>query len=394
MRNIYILYDGVNAVKNASFHGGGTFTRWLTKAMAKRLGGSKEWKLHILWPKGRLPETLDERSIYESEQYCIDETDDAYSFPFDGSGDVLLVPILESCHVDLAKIKRSNPSLRIKVVIHGMRNVDLARYDCFQKYYHSWYRPIPGIGFVSYIRQLRLKKKEIRLIRSACLVADSVFTVSNCSMQMILRYGKPRKIKYYHQSSFIEHDAVRPKSDCTERFALIVSINRNEKNFVRTLFAYLSFLKETGSDLKLYAVGLTAPFEKNLKKVFANEWDSVKENVRFFGYINTQDLALLYEQCSFVLYPSKSEGYGLPLLDAAENSKPVVAGRETAIPEVLGSAAFYVDPYDMESIKAGLLFFDKQQNLTAYAKRIVERRNVMHLLQALDANNLIEDILE
>jgi glycosyltransferase involved in cell wall biosynthesis len=56
-----------------------------------------------------------------------------------------------------------------------------------------------------------------------------------------------------------------------------------------------------------------------------------------------------------LVYPSLAEGFGLPPLEAMAHGCPVLAGRNAgAVPEVLGEAAAYFDPADVESIRDAL----------------------------------------
>ena len=61
-------------------------------------------------------------------------------------------------------------------------------------------------------------------------------------------------------------------------------------------------------------------------------------------------LAALYRGASVFVYPSIYEGFGIPPLEAMSLDCPVVCSRTTSIPEVVGEAAEYFDPGDVESI--------------------------------------------
>ncbi len=72
------------------------------------------------------------------------------------------------------------------------------------------------------------------------------------------------------------------------------------------------------------------------------------------GYVSREELIYVYENATLFAYPSLYEGFGLPPLEAAARGTPVVTSNVTAIPEVMGEAAEFVDPYDIDSIKQGL----------------------------------------
>lgn len=61
--------------------------------------------------------------------------------------------------------------------------------------------------------------------------------------------------------------------------------------------------------------------------------------------VSDQELALLYKECLFTLYPSFYEGWGLPVAESLCYGKPVVCSRSSSIPEVGGDLAIYADPY-------------------------------------------------
>jgi glycosyltransferase involved in cell wall biosynthesis len=80
----------------------------------------------------------------------------------------------------------------------------------------------------------------------------------------------------------------------------------------------------------------------------------VGNRVIFTGYIDESDLASLYSSCRVFVYPSIYEGFGLPPLEAMAAGAPVIASRIPSIEEVLGSAAYLVEP-TAEGIRTALV---------------------------------------
>lgn len=62
------------------------------------------------------------------------------------------------------------------------------------------------------------------------------------------------------------------------------------------------------------------------------------------GYIDDEDLAALYSNAEFFVYPSLYEGFGLPPLEAMQCGTPVITSNTSSLPEVVGDAGILVDP--------------------------------------------------
>ena len=93
-------------------------------------------------------------------------------------------------------------------------------------------------------------------------------------------------------------------------------------------------------------------------KVFAD--NQLKELIQgdsriiFTGYVTDEDLVGLYQHARVFAYPSFFEGFGIPPLEAMACGCPTLVANTTSLPEVCGEASVYVDPYNIDSIRAGL----------------------------------------
>jgi len=72
----------------------------------------------------------------------------------------------------------------------------------------------------------------------------------------------------------------------------------------------------------------------------------VADRVRWLGLVDNESLEKLYRASMCLIFTSKVEGFGMPVIEAMARSCPVVACRATAIPEVAGDAALLVEPSD------------------------------------------------
>lgn len=78
-------------------------------------------------------------------------------------------------------------------------------------------------------------------------------------------------------------------------------------------------------------------------------------NYKSFFQLQFKQVIELYEQCDFLIFPSLYEGFGMPIIEAQAVGRPVMTSNISAMPEIAGDAAFFVDPYDITEIRNGVL---------------------------------------
>ena len=76
--------------------------------------------------------------------------------------------------------------------------------------------------------------------------------------------------------------------------------------------------------------------------------------VEFTGHVERDELAQLYRGAACLVFPSRYEGFGLPVLEAMASGTPVVATRAGAVPEVAGDAAILIEPGDPVALAGGI----------------------------------------
>jgi alpha-1,3-rhamnosyl/mannosyltransferase len=80
----------------------------------------------------------------------------------------------------------------------------------------------------------------------------------------------------------------------------------------------------------------------------------LRDRVRRLGHVPRGDLDWLYADAVALTFPSRFEGFGLPVLEAMGNGCPVIASDTTAIPEVVGDAGVLLDPDDVAGWAAAM----------------------------------------
>lgn len=81
---------------------------------------------------------------------------------------------------------------------------------------------------------------------------------------------------------------------------------------------------------------------------------NIFNNVILTNFVSDEDLLKLYNMASLMAFPSKYEGFGLPVVEAFACGTPVLTSNNSSLVEIAGNAAYLVDPFDINSITDGL----------------------------------------
>ena len=95
---------------------------------------------------------------------------------------------------------------------------------------------------------------------------------------------------------------------------------------------------------QLDALGIDIVMAGGGGAIFAKTQEAESANVRRIGYVSDDDLAALMERAVCLAFPSLTEGFGLPIVEAMARSCPVVSSDRASMPEVCGTAALLAPP--------------------------------------------------
>jgi glycosyltransferase involved in cell wall biosynthesis len=149
-------------------------------------------------------------------------------------------------------------------------------------------------------------------------------------------------------------DAVRAKYGLEpgEEYAFAFGASDPRKNTANVIRAYAALPENLRKQYRLLFVGIQDAARAQFAQLAAEM--KVGERVRLHGYADEADLPALLSAGSALIFPSLSEGFGLPVLDAFACGLPVLTSDRTSLPEVAGGAAVLVDPTSQISLTAGL----------------------------------------
>ena len=190
----------------------------------------------------------------------------------------------------------------------------------------------------------RLKMAAYRfLFRWSNLKSKKIITPSYYVAEELISYQRFVKNKVV-----VTHEASEPKQIGTScrpkaiparcRFIMYLGNAFPHKNVKRLVRAFIA-LKDTNPDLHLVLVGKTDIHYRDLQAYVNSLYE--KNDIHITGYLPDEEAAWLYEHCEAYVFPSLSEGFGLPGLEAMTYGAPVVSGNATSLPEIYGDAAHY-----------------------------------------------------
>jgi glycosyltransferase involved in cell wall biosynthesis len=130
---------------------------------------------------------------------------------------------------------------------------------------------------------------------------------------------------------------VEPSSK--EPYFLFVGGTEKRKNLGAVLEAVSSL---DGVELRVVGTHTASPVHDARRE---------QRGVRWLGHVSEHELAELYRHATALVFPSRYEGFGLPLLEAMAHRTPVIASDCSSIPEVARGAAILVDPDDVEGLR-------------------------------------------
>lgn len=141
------------------------------------------------------------------------------------------------------------------------------------------------------------------------------------------------------------------------------------------LHAYLKVIDQFTSAPPLVLAGPAG--EQHGQLIKSIESMRLGSRVRWLGRVSDDCLDALYQLSSFVVFPSRYEGFGFPLLETMQHGKPVICSDAGSLPEVAGDAALFFPSGDSTALAASMARLIRETRLAqslvaAGKKRVVE----------------------
>lgn len=200
--------------------------------------------------------------------------------------------------------------------------------------------------------------------RRACRNADVVVAVSEYTKREIMRYyGTPeQKIRVVYQGcdpAFAatvpqeKADEVRCRYQLPSRFVLYVGSIEKRKNLMLVAKAFAESRELQASGLKVVAVGKRTAYTDEIIRYLYEK--GIDNRFLFFHNVPFADLPSFYCSATVFVYPSRIEGFGIPLLEAITAGVPAIGCTGSCLEEAGGPDSIYVNPDDYHAMAQAII---------------------------------------
>lgn len=259
--------------------------------------------------------------------------------------DLLFSPNVIVPLVDLGKCKTVS-------VVHDVI------FKVYKEYYPFFYRQ-----YLSFFLPLSLKRSE------------KVVTVSELSKNDIIKYYNipSEKIEVIYNTASsrfcprslndMERNRILSKYSLPEKFLLYVGVVEKRKN-VSGLIEVMDDLEKKGSKIKLVVIGKPGYKSDTILEEIVKRGNTI----RYFPYLEDDDLAFVYNLAFAFIFPSFYEGFGIPPLEAMQSAIPVLSSNTPALVEVVGDGGLIHDPDDYAGFSDDILKLETDEKFYLHMK--------------------------
>lgn len=188
--------------------------------------------------------------------------------------------------------------------------------------------------------------------RAIQVITDSAFSAKDLEEYFGANPGKVSVVHLGVSRNPAIAEQVRPLHSPYVLFVGSLEPHKNARRLVEAFALFRASGEEVARDYQLIIVGESGrDYEQVVDEISRH---GLKDAVHITGRVTTERLEQLYRHAAIFAFPSLNEGFGLPPLEAMARGVPVVAAAAGSLPEVLGDAALYCDPFDPEDIARAL----------------------------------------
>ncbi len=261
--------------------------------------------------------------------------------------------------LDILHVQYNAPPVhkgRLIVTIHDLAFIHFPKtFDRFQRYRLKILVPLNAKKAKRVICGSRYSKNDI-----------SEFCKIDGTKIEVIPYGVSSSCKTVESNSK-KRKEILAKYGIKEKFIFSLGRLNERKNLSSLIAAYKNLRDSDKLDLSLVIAGYK---DFLFDKVLTDIKNSGYENdIVLTGYIDDEDLPVIFGSAELFVYPSLFEGFGLPPLEAMICKCPVIASNVSSIPEVVGDAGILVDPNNVDEISQAIHRVASNPGLKAEMKK-------------------------
>ncbi len=199
------------------------------------------------------------------------------------------------------------------------------------------------------------------LHRSAAVIAVSNATKTALTTNYQLNEKLQNKIQVIYEGW--EHLAKEDAGSTTGevypirgKYLFYVGTTRVHKNMKNLLKAFLIAKEQLPQNIDLIISGNETYLDAADKGII-DHINATRKRIFFTGFVSKNELDHLFKNSDAFIFPSFSEGFGIPVLEAFYFNKPLLCSNATSLPEIAGDAALYFDPNQPSAIADAILYF-------------------------------------
>ncbi|WP_353481609.1 glycosyltransferase family 1 protein [Haliscomenobacter sp.] len=196
--------------------------------------------------------------------------------------------------------------------------------------------------------------------RYACQKADAIVAISESTKKDIINFYQipAEKIQVIYQSCderFMQEksakliDQILAKYQLPSEFMLYVGTITERKNLLGIVQAMA--MLPPSLRIPLVVIGKGKEYKAQVVQFLQQEGLS---KLVIFTQVDNDDLPAIFQKASIFLYPSRLEGFGIPVIEALFSGTPVISSRVSSLPEAAGPASWLVDPEEPAQITGGI----------------------------------------
>lgn len=243
---------------------------------------------------------------------------------------------------------------------HGLRGMELMN-DKYQTKYITGMKNRLKITLSKLKPDMIVKRRKEQVDKIFNLAEKrTIITVSNHSKSSILKFfpqmrpeeivvaASPHKLAECKTDSQKEQDILKKFNVSHNKYILLVSADRWEKNNYRAVQALNKALNTRPDIMDGYKILVLGAVHSEMYRKIISEGNLDKFN--FVGYVESDELEILYKNAYSFVYPSLNEGFGYPPIEAMKYQTVSLCAADSAITEVCGDSVLYFNPYNIEEM--------------------------------------------